>query len=110
MSSFVPLQRPALEYMSSTFGFVVPNPGPKAKPAEDAMRWRIVMGRSRGTSSPSFKTLRSANSGMNFVDGIVELPLTLFIEEQHCDGNDRFRHRRDAEDGVLPQRLTTFEG
>ncbi len=38
-------------------------------------------------------------------DGIVELPLAFFIEEQHCDGDDRFGHRSDAEDGVFSQRF-----
>jgi hypothetical protein len=36
--------------------------------------------------------------------------LPLFIEEQHCDGDDRFGHRGNAVDGVFAQRLTPFKG
>ena len=43
-------------------------------------------------------------------DGIVELPLALFIKEKHRNGDNWFGHRGDAVDGVFAQRLATFKG
>ena len=82
---------------------------PKAKPADVDIRWRMVIGRSSGTSSPSCNHLQVGELGDELRDGIVELPLALFVEGHHGDGDDRFGHRGDAEDGVFPQRLTAFE-
>ena len=50
--------------------------------------------------------LQIGELGNELRDGIVELPLAFFIEEQHCDGDDRFGHRGDAEDGVFSQRFS----
>src|ERR1700678_1487902 len=109
MSSFVPLPRSALAYISSSLGLVLPSSGPKARPAEDAMRWRMVIGRSSGTSLPSCNTSKSDEFRDELRDGIVELPFALFIEEQHGYGDDRFSHRRDAVDGVFAQRFTASQ-
>jgi hypothetical protein len=68
----------------------------------------MVMGRSSGTRAPSCNTFRSANSD-KLCDGIVELPLALFIEEQHRDSDDRFSHGRDVEDGVFAKWLAAFK-
>jgi hypothetical protein len=40
--------------------------------------------------------------GNKLGDGVVELPLALFVQGHHRGGDDRLGHRGDAENGVFP--------
>jgi hypothetical protein len=71
--------------------------------------WGSGRARHHGLTFSLYPYLMLSPGRDKFVDGISQLKATLFKEHHQCDRGNGFRHRVNAEDGVIPHALLALE-